>query len=108
MNCCPSCGFNLARDEIVESGDWRLDPRGEIYHAGRLVRLPPAINILIHSIAAADGRVMGVEALENRIGTESNGNIITVYVSRFRTLLRELGIPDPIKTVWGKGWRWAL
>lgn len=108
MTCCPSCGFNLTRDEIVEIDGWRIDPRGIAEYDGRAIHFAPAQLIILHSIAMMRGRIAARDAILNRMGTEAEPNILSVLVCRIRRTINAAGIPSPIKTVCGRGYRWEL
>lgn len=102
---CPSCGFNLVADEPVSIGAWSVSP-SEVLCDGREVRMTPSERILLHSLAAMRGRVVKDSAILERIGSEAEGHVVNVFACRIRTACRKAGVPDPIETVWGSGYRW--
>jgi DNA-binding response OmpR family regulator len=107
MTCCPSCGYNLTRDEVIEIGPWRLDPRGAVSFDGRRLSLTADCAMIMHSIAAAHGRPISLAALLSRIGSEALTNIIQVQIWRIRDVLRASDIPVPFHTVRSRGYAWG-
>lgn len=103
---CPSCGHNLVADQVVHLGNWSVSP-SESRYKGLHVPLTPQQQVILHTVAAGNGRTVGKNALLNRSSDAENlPNIITVQVCRIRKVTRRLGIPSPIETVWGRGFRW--
>lgn len=105
-NCCPSCGYNLRADEVIERGRWRLDPRGSAYYNGARLRLSKTQSIILHDIAASRGREVTREALLGRTSDGENLNNVCAQVCRLRQRLARLGVPDPIQSRWGAGYYW--
>lgn len=108
MHFCPSCGYNLERDPVVESGLWRLDPiAGEAYHHNRKVRLSAQQFGILYACSAARGGLITRDMLMSRLGSDAETNTLSVQLSRIRNACREVGAAMPIETVWGKGLRWV-
>lgn len=117
MQHCPNCGLNFKADEVVISGPWRSDPRGEVTFAGKAVRLSPAERIIFHTIIAAKGRVATNDSLIARaipLGVRNAGAQLKTNMSKLRAkiraFLRENGYEDrfeqPIATVRSAGFAW--
>lgn len=106
---CPHCGYNLAADEEIAQGGWRLDPRrGAFYHGKLVVRRPSWTNIL-HALAKADGALVKSEALLGRVSECERNNTIASQISQLRKHIRQQGVPVPIGTVRaqaGSGYFW--
>jgi DNA-binding response OmpR family regulator len=103
MTCCPSCGYNLTRDEVIERDEWSIDPRGAVRFQGEAIYLPPALFTIMHTLATTT-RSVRAEVLLNRMGSEAQPQVIGVLICRLRKLLRDKKIPSPIQTVWGRGY----
>lgn len=105
---CPSCGFNLSADEVIERDGFTVDPRGTLKFEGRQVEhLSPFMTGIILAVARAGDRTLSIEAIQNRI-TESHTNIVQVMVCRIRKILAAQSVPCPITTVRGRGYAWGL
>lgn len=100
---CPHCGYDLRKDILIERDGWSFDPRGVAFYSDKPVRLTPGEFSILHSLAKADGRIVSVDALLGRIG--SDGSLQTT-VYHVRQHLGELKIPDPIENVFARGYRW--
>jgi DNA-binding response OmpR family regulator len=104
---CPSCGYSLARDEIIERDGFVLDPRGRVSFLGSPVTMTRAEAMVLHGIASCGNRTVKAEALGARIsGSEDPGLVLRVFLSRVRRHLREQGFPSPVVTEPGIGYRW--
>ena len=104
---CPSCGYDLAKDEVIERGALRLDPRGEITWHGAPVMLTPAEHLLLSTLVKAQGRPVRRDVLLERTGADCASNVADVQLHRIRGKFAGTGHPAPIETVRGHGWRWA-
>lgn len=107
IHFCPSCGFNLTRDETLTLGDWVLTPSWTEYQGQRLRHAPASASILLYSIAAGRGQAVQTTAILNRLGSEASSNVISVYLSRLRVLLKAEGWPIPVKTNGRGGYLWV-
>lgn len=107
MSFCPHCGFNLERDQPVERDGFVIDPRGAVRFCGHPVRLTPAETQIMHTLAAADGRSVRVSTILERLGCEdAQYNRVSVSISKIKRTLTQSGIPFPIRSDWGRGYRW--
>jgi DNA-binding response OmpR family regulator len=98
---CPSCGYNLANDQVIERDGFAIDPRGLVVYNGRAVKgLIPTDVCIFHSIAKNQGRPINISALTERCCDEDT-DVGRVYnaVCRIRHALNLQDIPDPIKTL---------
>lgn len=104
---CPHCGFDLVKDEVLERDHFTYDPRGVVSYCGIILRLRPAHREIVGSLMKAAGRIVSKDTLLERLGSEGDDpTLMNVQVSLLRRDLRKLGIPCPIKTVWGAGFCW--
>lgn len=105
---CPHCGFDLALDGVIHRPEIFFDPRGDIMFRGKLLALTPAERIVLGTLLREAGRYVGAVALRERIGSEAEGNVVTVMISKIRAKLRAI---DPsrhwIENKFAEGWRWA-
>ena len=109
MSFCPSCGFNMTRDETVERDGFTLDPRGCVSFMGKDVPLTKAEATLLHTVAAADGRVVSRATVASRFGmSDDPANVTSVLMCRIRKRLSAFGAPCPVKNEIGRGYRWEL
>lgn len=104
---CPSCGFNLERDTVLEVDGFTLDPRGIAGFAGRQLMIRAREVTILHTVAEAQGRTISRDVIASRIGYDGEGNAIDVYMSRLRQALLAAGAPNPIRNVWGRGFAWV-
>ena len=106
---CPSCGFNLRRDEVLELDGFSIDPRGLVTRAGARIALTRTETAVLYAIASGGGRPVSSEAIANR-ATEADDavNVVRVMVRRIRAKLMQAGVPDAITTCWGSGYAWAV
>ncbi|MBB5986012.1 winged helix-turn-helix domain-containing protein [Sphingobium lignivorans] len=105
--CCPNCGFDITKDDLVERDGFKLHPReGLGSYLGRSIGLTGSELVLLHTIGQAK-RTISREALHNRVSDcETFPEIVGTFVCKIRSKLRTAGVPDPIETVRGKGYRW--
>ena len=100
---CPSCGYNILRDEPIHRGDWTLEPISTWFRGIRLALSPTEAGFL-HSLAKAGGRPLSREVMGVRLSdSEDPANIMCVYAARLRRKLDQV----PFETVRGSGYRWA-
>ena len=96
-----------AGGEEVERNGIRLDTRSGSVRVGGEARVLPAREAdLLRLLLAHPGKVFPREELEHRLyGMASpESNAVQVYVSRVRRTLAELGVPNAIVTLRGKGY----
>lgn len=105
---CPMCGYNLQADAVVETGEWRVDPRGDARWRGKAVALRQSWVVLLLTLAAQPGRWISTEALLARISGSENRNVLAVHFSRIRAALLDAGAPVPFEGTRGLpgGYRW--
>lgn len=102
---CPHCGYNLARDEAIVLGAWRLEPGGVWYKGEFQDQITSAEAAMLHTLAKAGGRPVTSATIAARISsaTENPTNIISVHAHRLRSKLSVV----PFETAHGRGYRWA-
>jgi DNA-binding response OmpR family regulator len=105
---CPSCGYNLVPEKVVELGAMRFDPRGDACFHGEKLRLSPSEHILLGTLLASAGKFVSVDVLMNRLGSEGENKVVDVYITRLRKKLRAI---DPgarhIEANYGCSRRWV-
>ena len=106
--CCPSCGFNLVAAAPRSFGRLSIDPVGVTSFDGLPVALGPAPRDVLAGLAHAAPRTLSNGALLLRLGTEADGNVVAVHVSRIRAAFARIGAPDPIATHARRGYRLAI
>lgn len=111
IGLCPSCGFNLAKDEPVARDGWVLDPRGSAWLNGEELPLSASRVMLLLTLAKEHPRWVRAEALLHRASDGEEANTIAVIICQMRRLFRELGVPSPIESRnphAGGGYRWKV
>ena len=109
MTYCPSCGFNLSKDEPIERDGFLLDPRGTVSFCGRRLSFTKAEAAVLHSIGAAGSRTVEAATLACRFGDHDDpANVARVLVSRIRHRLAAYDVPCPVRTDHGRGYRWEV
>lgn len=104
---CPSCGYNLTRDEPITLGDWHLTPYSASYKGEQLRQAPQSLFIFLYTVGAAGGAPVAVKAILNRLGSEAIGNVLAVYATRWRLLLKANGWPVPFRADYRGGYMWT-
>lgn len=100
---CPSCGYNLKRDEPIQRGEWTLEPISTWFRGIRL-RITPSESGFLHTLAKAGGRPLARDVMGARLSDgEVPGDVMTAYACRLRRKLEQV----PFETVHGHGYRWA-
>lgn len=107
--CCPNCGFNIAADKPLIAGDWTIHPRGAAVWRGIEVTRRFSWVTILHTLAAAEGRVIRGEPLLARISNSENNNVLSVQLTRLRSEMKRLKVPNPIAVQRGPqgGYWWA-
>lgn len=101
---CPCCGYDLARSQPIELGDWRLDVQGNVALRSAAVPLSQQQAQFLFTLAKAHPRIVPHDAMIARISVgEVESNILPVIVHRLRKML---GDECPIETVRDAGYRW--
>jgi DNA-binding response OmpR family regulator len=106
---CPHCGADIRLDQPICLNDFSMFGDGyPLYYQQQPIILTSAQSAICWSLLKAFPRMVRRDALINRMGSDSLSNAVEVQVSRIRDKLRQLGVPNPIETVQGKGYRWTL
>jgi len=105
---CPSCGFNLARDEVIDRDGFMLDPRAAAHFHGDDLGLTIAEALTLYTVAAAHGRYVSREAVATRVSDSYDPNIASVFLTRARRKLVEHHAPNPVRSSRGRGFAWGL
>lgn len=105
---CPSCGYNLTRDEVIERDGFMLDPRGVAAFGGGDLGMTPGEALVLYAVARGGGRPVQRNVILSRISDGCDPNIVSVLLSRARSKLMSRDVASPIKTVHGRGYAWGL
>lgn len=106
---CPHCGADIRLDAPISLNDFSMYGDGyPLCYQGTPLPLTPSQNSICWTLLKAYPLIVRTDAIILRVGSESESNAIEVQLSRIRSKLRRLGIPNPIETVWGRGYRWSL
>jgi len=108
MSFCPSCGFNLDRDKVLQLDGFTLDPRGEVHFGETRVELSHHEALVMHTVAAAAGRPVKTETIACRVSDGEDPHCASVFIHRARRRLLAAGIPNPIQTAFRRGYRWSV
>ncbi|MCP3868097.1 MAG: response regulator transcription factor [Gammaproteobacteria bacterium] len=100
---------NQALQPAEETGPLKIDlARQEVELEGKTLELTTREFNLLALLSQEPGRVWSRDDIMNHLrGTDADifSRVIDISISRLRKRLKPL---DPIKTVWGKGYRWVL
>jgi OmpR family two-component system response regulator YxdJ len=106
---CPCCGADIRLDTPIMLNDFSMYGDGyPLMHKGKRVPLTPMQNAICWTLLKAYPAVVSADVLMIRVGSDAESNALDVQLSRMRAKMRELGIPNPIETIWGKGFRWSI
>jgi len=105
---CPSCGYNLARDEVIDRDGFMLDPRGAAQFHGDDLGLTLAEALTLYTVAQAKGRPVSREAILTRVSDSEDPNVVSVFLLRARRKLVEHSAPNPVRSLHGRGLAWGL
>lgn len=103
---CPNCGFDLLRDEPMEVGRFRYDPRGSFTVGGVPIPLTPKEVELIGALFRARGRIVPYAALIDRLDVTGRV-VVSVHVRRIRKKFNAAGEWNPIGVAHGIGLFWG-
>jgi DNA-binding response OmpR family regulator len=109
VHFCPHCARNITPDEPVEIGRWRVSPWAVIRDGKELEQLTVGERIVLHTLAASEGKFVTGATLGRRASTRLHNegdpaDVAQVLVCRIRS---KLGEDSPIRTVWGHGYKWG-
>jgi DNA-binding response OmpR family regulator len=97
---CPHCGFDLVQDAPILLGDFAMmSSISPLQWQGHSIKLTAAERNLMWTLMKAAPRPVRFDVILDRIGSESEGNVIDVYMSRIRKKLRDLGAPVPFDSL---------
>lgn len=108
-NFCPHCGFNITRDETIRRDGFEICPVKGATYRGAAVRLTSSCLTMLHSVAACDFP-LEYTVIADRMGYDGDHfkNLLAVQRCRLAERLAEVGAPNPIVTVWGRGYQWRV
>jgi DNA-binding response OmpR family regulator len=108
VHVCPHCGYDLLHNGPILIDEWSMmAPGAPLFYDGTPIRLSNAESQICYALMKSYPRHMTRWALLDRIGTESEkDNILSVYITRIKSRLEHAGIPLPIETIWGHGYKW--
>jgi DNA-binding response OmpR family regulator len=98
-----------ARSSVLTAGALRLDTAArEVSVAGRPVRMTAKEIAILEYLLHHPGRLLSRAQIEEHVWSydfASESNIVEVYIGRIRRKLGAAGLPDPIVTLRGEGYR---
>lgn len=74
-----------------------LSPLSPLCYKGQPIRLAPACRYVCWILMKSFPRPVSVDTILNRLDSESEGNVVDVYLSRIRKELRAIGAPIPFE-----------
>ena len=96
MKMCPHCGFNFEADKRISREGWVLDPvRSVAVYRERVVTRRMSWVLILHTLAKADGALVSLDALLNRVSDSENPNAASSTLSQLRHHLRRQGVEPP-------------
>lgn len=103
--CCPHCGHNLDAERRVRIGRLDYDPAGPVSWGGAPIALTSGERIVLGSLVHARGAIVSRSAIAERMGSEGDGNVVDVLISRLRKALSQGGAPrGMVRTCRGRGY----
>ncbi|MGR6327712.1 hypothetical protein ACU5AX_01465 [Sphingomonas sp. XXL09] len=108
---CPSCGYNLEREQLITDGPFTYDPTCPAFLIdGEPVQCRPQVREVLGSVMQARGRTLSFEVLAERIGSDAvrPNRLIDVALYQARRIFAASPYPCPVQRVRGAGLRWAL
>ena len=105
---CPSCGYNLSRDEVIDRDGFMLDPRGAAQFHGDDLGLTLAEALTLYAIASANGRPISHKTIASRVSDSNDAEVARIFVLRARRKLTVHDAPDPVRTMRGRGYAWGF
>lgn len=97
---CPHCGCDLMKDQPIILNDFAMmGPMSPLTYKGDTIKLATAERNLVWTLMKACPRPVRFDVILARIDSESEGNVIDVYMSRIRTKLRAIGAPIPFESL---------
>lgn len=107
---CPSCGYNLRREEPLVSGDWYLTSERTCYK-GETVPITAQQSYIVYSVAQANGRWVKSEAIGGRVAhkafSEDPGNLVASQLAKARRKAMSAGFTLPVEGSRNRGLRWS-
>ena len=106
---CRHCGYNFGNDEPIERDGFEIHPSQGARYLGTPIRLTASTLSMLHTIASCDFP-LPYSVVAARIGYEGNNfrNLVAVQRCRLMSRLREIKAPNPVKSVWGRGYEWRV
>jgi len=100
---CPHCGYDLQLDGAVLINDFSMmGPMAPLWWGEQVVKLTSAERMICYTLMKAYPSPVRISVLLDRVDSESDDNLIAVYLSRIRKKLREAGAPMPITSSRGR------
>lgn len=107
---CPQCGYDLTLNAPVLIDRWSMiGPGYPLCYDNKPIALTKFESELCYALMKAYPRYVERWALLDRLGSEAETghNMLSVYKTRIHSRLADLGLPLPIETVRGYGFRWT-
>lgn len=105
---CPHCGYDLVRNGPILIDRWSMmSPNAPLFFEQMQIRLTPSESELCYTLMKAFPRTVSHENIIERLGsTAETTNIVAVWVTKTKARIERAGAPIPIKSDWGRGYRW--
>jgi DNA-binding response OmpR family regulator len=106
---CWNCGANQRADLVLIRGDFEIDHRGQCTYQGRAIRLTKKQRAILHTIAKENGRFVPTDVITERCIETRKGwpaKTLLVHLNNIKKKFRAEGIPYPIESERGSGYRW--
>jgi DNA-binding response OmpR family regulator len=108
---CPSCGYNLRREQPVVDGPFSYDPTTPAFCIdGQPVQCRPQVREVLGSLMQVRGRTLSFDVLADRLGSGAarSARLIDVALYEARRIFEASPYPCPIERVRGSGLRWTF
>lgn len=101
---CPHCGYDFVKDAPIILNDFSMmNAAAPLRYKGAVVVVTPACRVVCWTLMKAFPRPVRLDVVLNRLGSEAEGNVVAVYLSRIRKALREVGAPIPFMSIRARG-----
>lgn len=101
---CPHCGYDLQLDSAIMINDFMMmGSMGQLWWREHPISLPASERIICYTLMKAYPSPVRHDVILDRLDSDSESNVLDVYVHRIRKKLKEIGAPNPIVTARGSG-----
>lgn len=94
---CPHCGYDLIVDQPIIINDWAMmSPVTPLRYRGHPITLTGSERNIVWTVMKMCPQPVAFDVILERLGSESTGNLIDVYMSRMRKKFAAADMPMPI------------